>query len=181
MSFRTNASKAQESFSLKAEGDYEIIVRTAETSVTQNGKDVINLTYVIRNDVPQEYQNGLIFHSIWKKKEPNEDDLSIEGFNFGQLIAIANAAQLPDGKEYPNLGAFLEELVGKPIKVHLYHNEYNGRTYEKVDAHFPTDFPKVKHKDKANQNSAARSSARQTSPAKAALSADSADDDDYPF
>ena len=180
MSFRTNTSKAQEGGnSLKPEGDYEVIIDTAEVTRTQSGKDKINVVYVIRNDVQQAYQNGLIFESIWKKKEPNEDDQSIGGYNFGQLMAIANAAKLPDGKEYADLGAFLAELKGKPLRVHLYHDDYNDKWYEKIDRHEPTTLTTVKHKTKSKS-----APAQNTAPAPAQTAAPTAAseaNDDYPF
>lgn len=185
MAFRTNASKAQESGNtLKPEGDYEVIISTAEVTRTNNGKDKINLVYTIRNDVTQGYQNGLIFHSIWKKKEPNEDDMSIGGYNFANLMAVANAAKLPDGKEYADLNALLAELVGKPIKVHLYHDDYNDKYYEKIDIHFSTDHPNVTHKPKAKTSGTAYSVPKSTQfaqPAPATVTAASEADDDYPF
>lgn len=173
MAFRTNAGKAQEGGNtLKPEGDYEVIITTAEVTRTSNGKDKINLVYTIRNDVAQSYQNGLIFHSIWKKKEPNEDDMSIGGYNFANLMAVANAAKLPDGKEYADLNALLAELVGKPLRVHLYHDPYEGKVYEKVDKHAATTLTPVKHKEKGKPSTAA--------PAPAPAAASEADDD-YPF
>lgn len=176
MAFRTNASKAQEGGnSLKPEGDYEVIIDTAEVTRTQSGKDKINIVYIIRNDVQQSYQNGLIFDSIWKKKNPNEDDRSIGGFNFGQLMAIANAANLPDGKEYADLNALLAELVGKPLRVHLYHDDYNDKQYEKIDRHEPTTLAAVKHKAKGKP-----APTRTAAPAPAPVPA-AAVDDDYPF
>lgn len=179
MAFRTNASKAQEGGNLlKPEGDYEVIITTAEVTRTSNGKDKINLVYTIRNDVAQSYQNGLIFDSIWKKKNPNEDDRSIGDFNFGQLMAIANAAKLPDGKEYADLNALLAELVGKPLRVHLYHDDYNDKWYEKIDRHEPTTLAAVKHKTKGKSSTAAPAPAHAPAPAPAAASEA---DDDYPF
>lgn len=182
MAFRTNTSKAQEGGNLlKPEGDYEVIIDTAEVTRTQSGKDKINVVYVIRNDVQQAYQNGLIFDSIWKKKEPNADDQSIGGFNFGQLMAIAEAAVLPDGKEYAELDDFLAELKGKPLRVHLYHDDYNDKWYEKIDRHEPTTLAAVKHKTKGKSSptrTAAHAPAHAPAPAPAAASEA---DDDYPF
>lgn len=184
MAFRTNTSKAQEGGNpLKPEGDYEVIIDTAEVTRTQSGKDKINIVYVIRNDVQQAYQNGLIFDSIWKKKEPNEDDQSIGGYNFGQLMAIADAAKLPDGKEYADLGAFLAELKGKPLRVHLYHDDYNDKWYEKIDRHEPTTLTAVKHKAKGKP-APTRTSAPAPTPAPAQTAAPAAfapADDPYPF
>lgn len=190
MAFRTNAGKAQEGGnSLKPEGYYEVVVRTAEVSCTRNGNENIRIVYTIRNDVAQSYQNGLIFDSIWKKKNPNEDDRSIGDFNFGQLMAIANAAKLPDGKEYADLNALLAELVGKPLRVHLYHDDYNDKWYEKIDRHEPTTLAAVKHKAKGKPSTAAAGCPRTAAPAipapapAAAASGHpaAAVDDDYPF
>lgn len=183
MAFKMNSSKAQESGnSLKPEGDYEVVIDTAEVARTQNGKEKINIVYVIRNDVTQAFQNGLIFDSIWKKKEPNADDQSVDGFNFGQLMAIASAAKLPEGKDYANLGELLAELVGKPLRVHLYHDDYNGKMYEKVDIHSATTLTSVKHKAKGRKSTgggarpAAAPAQHSAAPANAAPAADP-----YPF
>ena len=177
MAFRTNTSKAQEGGnSLKPEGDYEVIIGTAEVARTQSGKDKINIVYVIRNDVQQAYQNGLIFDSIWKKKEPNEDDQSIGGYNFGQLMAIADAAKLQDGKEYAGLDDFLAVLRGKPLRVHLYHDDYNDKWYEKIDRHEPTTLTAVKHKAKG-KSAPAQTAAPATAPAQNAAPVS----DPYPF
>ena len=177
MAFRTNTSKAQEGGNpLKPEGDYEVIIDTAEVTRTQSGKDKINIVYVIRNDVQQAYQNGLIFDSIWKKKKPNEDDQSIGGYNFGQLMAIADAAKLPDGKEYAGLDDFLAELRGKPLRVHLYHDDYNDKWYEKIDRHEPTTLTAVKHKAKG-KSAPAQTAAPATAPAQNAAPVS----DPYPF
>lgn len=152
MGFKTNSSKASEGFVLKPEGDYEVIIESAEIKTFPSGSTAIGFQYVIRNDVKQEFQNGKIFHNVWKKKEPNEDDLAVDGFNFGQLMAISDAAALPDGQEYDSLADFLAALSGKPIKVHLYHDDYNDKYYEKIDLHMKTDFPQVKHKPKTSAN-----------------------------
>ncbi len=182
MAFRTNTGKAREGGNtLKPEGDYEVIIDTAEVTRTQSGKDKINIVYVIRNDVQQAYQNGLIFDSIWKKKNPNEDDQSIGGYNFANLMAIANAAKLPDGKEYADLNALLAELVGKPLRVHLYHDDYNDKWYEKIDRHEPTTLAAVKHKTKGKPSTAAPAIPAPAPAAAASEHPAAAVDDDYPF
>lgn len=185
MAFRTNTSKASEgNFSLKPEGDYEVIIDAADVDVNKNGKESIKLVYVIRNDVEQACQNGLIFHSIWKKSEEkqNDDDKSIGGFNFGQLMAVVEAASLPNDKEYAALEDLLSELVGKAMRVHLYHEDFNDKQYEKIHFHTPTNFPKIKHKAKNKTTPAP--ARRAVSPAASSVpktAAVSETDDDYPF
>ena len=181
MAFKADFSKAQSNSTLKPEGDYEVIIDAAEVTRTQNGKEKINIVYVIRNDVTQGCQNGLIFDSIWKKKEPNADDQSVDGFNFGQLMAVASAAKLPEGKDYANLGDFLAELVGKPLRVHLYHDDYNDKWYEKIDRHEPTTLTAVKHKTKGKSSTTAPAIPAPAPAAAASGHPAAAVDDDYPF
>lgn len=188
MGFKTNTSKPSEGYTLKPEGDYEVLIENAETRefIRYDGTKTAKIAfrYVIRNDVDQKFQNGKIFHDVWKKKEPNEDDLSVDGFNYGQLMAIASAAALPDGQDYESLADFLIALTGKPIKVHLYHDDYNDKYYEKIDLHMKTDFPQVKHKPKAPASPAgyAAPAAVQFSGSPAAASASANESDDtYPF
>lgn len=186
MAFRTNTGKASEgNFPLKPEGDYEVVINTAEVAVTLKGKENIKLTYVVRNDVNQECQNGLIFHSIWKKSDDkqNEDDRSIDGFNFAQLMAVVEAAGLPDDKEYATLGDLLTELEGKAIKVHLYHDDFNDKWYEKIDRHMASKYPKIKHKAKSptTQKKSTPSHTASPVPPSAPMTATSKTDDDYPF
>lgn len=186
MGFKTNSSKASEGYTLKPEGEYEVLIESAEirefTRYDSTKTAKIAFRYVIRNDVDQKFQNGKIFHDVWKKKEPNEDDLSVDGFNYGQLMAIANAAALPDGQDYPTLEDFFAVLIDKPIKVHLYHDPYEGKTYEKIDLHMKTDCPQVKHKPKAPASSAGYAvpaAAQFSNSSGTAAAADK--DDDYPF
>ncbi len=183
MAFRTDTSKEQEGNTLKPEGNYEVIIDAWQRRTTPNGAMSIGFTYVIRNDIEQGYKNGLIFHDVWKRKEPTPDDLEAEGYNFGQLMAIAKAAGLPANEEYESIDEFLNALVGKPVKVHLYHDPYNGKTYEKINKHFPTDVPEVKHKPKEKPNAAgyAAPSAAQFATASTTLSAPDEGDDEYPF
>ncbi|MCH5205672.1 MAG: DUF669 domain-containing protein [Oscillospiraceae bacterium] len=181
MAFKTNNSKASEGFILKPEGDYEVIIEGAEIRTLQSGAQKIGFKYVIRNDVEQRFQNGKIFDDVWKKKDPNADDLAVDGFNFGQLMAIASAARLPDGQDYETLAEFLAALTGKPMKVHLYHDDYNDKYYEKVDRHYPTDFPEVKHIAKAPANPAGYAAPAATSFAGSIPIAPVEDDDEYPF
>ena len=179
MAFKADYSKAQEGGnSLKPEGYYEVVVSTAEVSCTRNGKENINIVYTIRNDVAQGYQNGLIFHSIWKKspERQTKEDISIGGFNYGNLMAVAKAAQFSKDKEYADLNAFLAELIGKPLRVHLYHDPYEGKVYEKVDKHEPTTLAAVKQKAKGKS-----APAQNTAPAPAPVQNAAPVSDPYPF
>lgn len=182
MAFRTDTSKKQENSTIKPEGDYEVIIDSCTRRTTKNGAMSIGFTYVIRNDVEQGYKNGLIFHDVWKKKEPSPDDMTAEGYNYNQLMAIADAAGLPANADYDSFDAFLNALIGKPVKVHLFHSEYNTKTYEKVDKHFRTNYPEVKHKPKEKPGDTGYAAPSVAQFAAASVpTAPTEGDDNYPF
>ena len=183
MAFRADHSKAQQNDNLKPEGEYECVVQKIEEKTTQNGKRKLSVWLEIRNDVEQGYKNGLIFHDIWAKKEPNMDDVAVNGYNYAQLMAIAAAVKLPQEKEYEDLNALIADMVGKPVLVYLYHDDYNDKIYEKVRWINATKYPDVKHKPKTAKPTGAYAAAApaQFAAASAAPAAVTESDDDYPF
>lgn len=154
MGFKANQSEATQQSNIKPEGDYECLIQSIEEHITRNGATGLNVAMVIRNDVQQNYKNAYIFHTLWKRKEPTEADKQVNGYGFGQVMALGKASGLPDGKEYDSLHQFCEELVGKPLSVTIKHEEYNGKTQERVSWLNPTKFPEVNHiaKPKAVNN-----------------------------
>lgn len=181
MAFNANTSKASEGITIKPEGDYEVIISEIKRKQTPNGAQSVGFKYVVRNDVEQQYKNGYIFHDVWKKKEPNADDLAAEGYNYAQLMAIAGAAGLPANADFESFDAFLNALVGKPVKVHLYHEHWNGKLNERIDRHMKTAFPEVKHIPKQASAPTGYAAKPQTFAANPAPTTPAPDDDDYPF
>lgn len=149
MAFRADHSKAQQNDNLKPEGEYECVIQKIEEKTTQKGKRKLSVVLEIRNDVEQGYKNGLIFHDIWAKKEPNMDDAAVNGYNYAQLMALAAAVKLPQDKDYADFNELIADMIGKPVLVYLYHDDYNDKYYEKVRWINATRFPDVKHKPKA--------------------------------
>ena len=186
MGFKNNYSEASQGSGIKPEGDYECIITAVEERQTKNGAWGLNFTLVIRNDVPdQKYGNACLFHTIWKKKEPNDNDNAVKGYNFAQLMALGRAAKLPDGKDYDTLEQYCEDLVKKCIKATVKHEEYNGKTQECVSYVNETEYPKCKHKFKTSEASApaasGRKKAEKPSPEPVYEDFDDADDDGIPF
>ena len=162
MGFKSNFSQADMGNGIKPEGDYECMIVKAEERATKNGKLGLNISMVIRNDVQQAYQNGYIFHTLWKRREPTAADMQVNGYGFGQVMALGKAAKLPDGKDYPNLEAFLADLVGKPVLVTLKHEDYNGQKQERVHYLNPSAFPEVHHVMKTTASPSAYAAQQQT-------------------
>lgn len=145
MGFKANQSEATQQSNIKPEGDYECIILNIEERTTRNNSTGLNISMVVRNDVEQGYKNGYIFHTLWKRKEPTEADMSVNGYGFGQIMALGKAAGLPDGKDYDSLKQFCDELIKKPVRVTLKHGEWNGEKREEVRWLNPTKFPNVQH------------------------------------
>lgn len=147
MGFSTNYEDVQD-FDLISKGEYEVIITKIEERTTQNGATGLNFTLVIRNDVDQKYKNRCIFHTLWKRKEPTQADITVQGYSFKQIMQLAKAVRLPSGKSYETVYKLLDELSGKIMRVTVGHKEYNGQTSEEVKFMNETKFPECKHKFK---------------------------------
>lgn len=144
MAFNTNYEEVQD-FDLIPKGEYEVIITKIEERTTQNGATGLNFTLVIRNDVDQKCRNRLIFHTLWKRREPTQTDMQVQGYSFNQVMQLAKAIRLPSGKSYETLYKLLDDISGKIMRVTVGHREYNGRTYEEVKFMNETKFPECKH------------------------------------
>lgn len=147
MNFTTNYDNVGTGSDLIPEGEYECVVKTAALNRTSQGKPYFDVRLVIRNDVSQKFANRYIFHSIWKKKDPSEADMQLDGFSFKQIMSLAKAAKLPAGKAYASLDEMGKDLIGKPVRVEIYHdtNPNNGQTKERVKYVNETKYPDCKH------------------------------------
>nr|DAP61929.1 MAG TPA: Protein of unknown function (DUF669) [Caudoviricetes sp.] len=147
MNFTTNYDNVGTGSDLIPEGEYECVVRTAALNSTGKGTPYFDVRLVIRNDVSQKFSNRYIFHSLWKKKEPSEADMQVDGFSFAQIMALAKAAQLPAGKSYAGLNEMGKDLIGQPVRVTIEHstNPNNGQTNERVKYVNESKYPDCRH------------------------------------
>lgn len=155
MGFKNDFSQANNGNGIKPEGDYECIITAIEEKTTKNGKTGLNLSMVIRNDiVGQKYGNAMLFYTLWKRKEPTEADVQVNGYGFAQVMALGKAAGLPDGKDYASLADYCNDLLNKCVIAHLEHEDYNGKTQERVKWLNPTKKPDCKHTFKKTETKA---------------------------
>ena len=153
MSFTADFSKATE-FTPVKDGNYEVIVKAAYEDATKGGAEFINIDFVIRNDIEQEFKNSHIFHKLWKKKADGK-------YNFGMMMALAKNLRMQDGKKYNNLQEFLDDFVGKVCKVRVANEKSTSadgsKTYENLNVKQITfsAYPSIQHKWKADDQSEA--------------------------
>lgn len=148
MSFKIDYSKAAE-FEGVQNGTYEVIVKTAHETVSKSGKEHIYIDFVIRNDIEQDFKNFHIFYKFWKQKEDGK-------YNLRRFTKLVKDLRVPDGKEYENLQACLDDFVGKVCKVRVANekstSKENGQTYDNLNVK-QTDvsaYPSIQHKWKVD-------------------------------
>ena len=176
---------AQSEYSLKPEGDYEVIIKKIEEKKFSTGTPGINLKLLIRNDVPnQKFGNGFLFHTFWKRKQPTELDKQVNGYSYGQLMDLSKSANLPDGKSYETLEEFFADLIDKCIRVTVKHDDYNDTWSEVITWITETKYPECKHVYKGRTQNGGFAQNNQTF-AQAAVSAAASTEnnvpDDLPF
>lgn len=183
MAFSQNNSAAND-FSLKPEGNYEVIITGIEERTTKKGKTWLNFKLTIRNDVEgQKYGNACLFYKIWKAVNPTAEDLSVDGYIFSRVMGVGKAAKLPDGKEYKDLKEYCNELIGKCVIAVLKHEVGDDDVVREVVNYLnETKHPDCKHKFKEPAvKSDTVAPPKNESFAAAANTAAADDDDAYPF
>lgn len=156
------------------EGNYECIIKQAGVTATPGGTLYFSVRFVVRNDVQQKYQNRSIFHTIWQKKpeKQTEEDKSVEGFSYKQLMNLCQYAGLPSGKSYDSLNDLGEDLRGKCVLINVKYQEWNGKPQINIWCN-KTKNPDCKHVDKTQNQTPVNTTATVDEPVNS--------DDDLPF
>lgn len=140
--FSTNYDSLERT--LIPEGEYECIIKVVNTNINNNGKEYIDLQLQIRNDVIQDCKNQMIFHKIWKMKNPSESDPG--GYAAFAINQISKAVLIPNGAQIPSLEVWMSTYItGRPIRVTVVHEEYNGNKNVRVGFVKESKFPDVRH------------------------------------
>lgn len=131
MSFKVDYDSAN---NLVAPGSYECRIVEAFTNATSGGTLFFSVRMAIRDDVEQPHKGRIIFHRIYRKKEPTAEDMTVDGYSFKQLMSLCRAAQLPNGKSYASLDDLGNDLAGRDLKVTVEHefNDYRGEKEVRV-------------------------------------------------
>lgn len=156
------------------EGNYECIIKQAGVTATPGGTLYFSVRFVVRNDVQQKYQNRNIFHTIWQKKpeKQTEEDKSVDGFSYKQLMNLCQYAGLPSGKSYDSLNDLGEDLKGKCVLINVKYQEWNGKTNTNIWCS-NTKKTDCKHIDKSPNQTPVNTTATVDEPVDS--------DDDLPF
>lgn len=144
MGFSTNYENVDD-YGLVPAGTYEVVIRNIAERTTKKGSTGLNLSLVIRNDVEQKQKNRYLFHTLWKRKEPTQADMQVQGYGFNELMRLAKAAKLPSGKAYETVEGLCKDLLRRPLLVKVKHGEWNGQLREEIERIEESKFPQCNH------------------------------------
>ena len=147
MNFTTNNDTTGAGSDLLPAGTNECLVKSSSMNVSKKGTEYFDVRFVIRNDVQQKYQNKYIFHSMYRRKEDRltEADKQVDGFSFKQIMALAEHAHIPIGKNYTTLDDLGKDIINKPMLVEVAHKEWGGEDHVVVKFVNETKYPDCKH------------------------------------
>jgi Protein of unknown function (DUF669) len=148
--FKQDNKRAQEnanSFAPLPEGDYEVFATVGKYEAEPGKTPNINLQFTVRSDVEQEGKGRKVFHRFWisqvmtpregQTKSPYEWCMqNIE--EFGMHVGI------PDGAEFPDEAAWVNYILGKPVKARLKITEYDGKERNEIAWFNKSDYPNMK-------------------------------------
>lgn len=172
---KQNNKRAEEgkgSFGLIAEGDYEVFATEGKWEDKPDKTPRANFTFVIRSDVDQEFKGRKVFHDFYVSRDPEKVEVSL-GFieRFNLEIGV------PDGVEFETQQQWINFVLGKPVKAHIYIDEYNGKENNKIKWFNESEFKEMKEQPKPEASSEQLQRASQSIPD---MTIDISDDD-LPF
>jgi hypothetical protein len=134
-------SNAQQGRFLPPEGVYECMIASAVLNTTNGGTEYLKIKLTIRGDVPQAFPGETIEWPVWRKKEPTQ--LDPDGFPLGTIQHISRVVKLENGQIFDTFDDWTKAITGKPIRVEIKHDEYQGNVRAKVAYVFETEAPNV--------------------------------------
>lgn len=144
MAFQVNHDEAN-SYELLPAGEYEVLIQECKLIESKNGTEYLNMPLIVRNDINQAGKDRLIFNSMFRKKNPDAKDAACDGFSAARIQSISKAAKLQNGKQYGSLDDWGADLKGKPVRVMVVHDEYNGQEKLGIKYINETKYPQVNH------------------------------------
>lgn len=101
------------------EGKYEAIIKEAELATSSSGNPMIKVTLIIRDDVQQPAGKRRVWDYLVSSEKAK-----------WKLNQVAKAIKLADGTNVATIQDFVKEILFKPVKITIKHEEdtYNGET-----------------------------------------------------
>jgi len=98
---------------LMDEGEYEVRIEKVERKMLPSGKEKLQITYRVRDDVEQKYQNRCVFEDIWAERE------NPEMFNRKRINQLLGTQAIEDGHTFDSINDVINFLLGCNLVVHI--------------------------------------------------------------
>jgi len=135
--FNFDKKPEKQKFSLIPCGDYEVYVENAEERPTKSGRFQLSVLLKIRDDIQQACQNRCLFLNIFQKtpEKLTDEDRQVGNYNYSHLYHLLDVTDiLTSGKEFEDMGDICRLLIGKEIRVTVYHEKgTDGVIREKIN------------------------------------------------
>jgi hypothetical protein len=128
--FKIDHTQATTDRYLPPEGEYEVSVETAKTSVTGKGTEYIDITLRIRDDIKQEGAGRRFQYPIYKLREPTPVDP--DGYPNNKVQRLSKGCGIGNGTTFESIEGWMAALVGKNLRVTVRHETYNDRVQPRV-------------------------------------------------
>ncbi|MDO4680927.1 MAG: DUF669 domain-containing protein [Aerococcus sp.] len=141
------------------EGTYELLIDHGEVKGTSNGNELIDVTFIVRNDLDQvpelketngKYHNWKVYGAIFQDQETHR-------YSPIDLGYYMRACGVPDGTAINGMQHFLDLMQGKPVKAFVSQRKSTYQGQKQVQNRvYPnrlevTNYPTVNHKGKTTQ------------------------------
>lgn len=130
MAYKYDEKQAKGAFEPLPIAEYEAIISNVEPKVAKSNAKYLNLTLTIRNDVEQGGQNRKMFAMVM-----------LEGKAVFQLHQLLKNVGTDEGAEFENEESLIRHILYKPIRFKNKHEEYEGKTNDRLAYWMPTQHP----------------------------------------
>jgi len=104
------------SYELVPDGDYEVHLDTAEKKTSKSGKEMLSLTFKIREDVPQAGQGRLIFDNVMR------DQIKTDYFDVAKVGCIIST-QPNHPKSFQSEDQAIQYINGIDLIIQVSHTD----------------------------------------------------------
>ena len=124
-------------------GEYEALIVNVEQRTAKSGTESINVEFVLRNDVQQEYQNKHVWMDVWRTQKTIENGQYARNIN-----TISKVAGIQNGQKFEGFESWVAAVKNRPCKITVGIETYNDKEKNTVKWLNDTVFPNVAHKFK---------------------------------
>lgn len=129
--FKMDEVEEVKGFELPKPGKYEATIINAVAQKTQAGKDMLQVDFEIRSDVPQDHQGAKVLYNNFTFEHKTSR---------GIAKSLCIAAGFPENHNFASCEEMANGLINKSLEIGIKHEKgNNGNTYAKSSYYNPSN------------------------------------------